>query len=242
MDVIGPQVDVKRFVRLGRIRHEGDGLVHEALGDLGALHPADPFAQPLSITPDPTWLIGVLSRFESERQELGPHPLEVGQGGIEPVVRDGWSVVHVALSAHVPLAEVTSGIARFLERTSQHGSLRVEPLGHAALLVMVTVAQVGGDLPSLRVLTSRDGGTRWRAYRGVDVELLETNPFLRHAIYVGRLGRLVAEAGEVPPPHVVDEDQNKVWARFQREGKEKPNNKSKKVLHGESSMGALMLD
>jgi hypothetical protein len=68
--------------------------------------------------------------------------------------------------------------------------------------------------------------------------LLETNPFLRHAIYVGRLGRLVAEAGEVTPPHVVYEDQYDVWARWQREGEKKTSDKnSKKVFHGKRQRG-----
>ena len=75
---------------------------------------------------------------------------------------------------------------------------------------MVTIAQVGSDLPTLWILTGRDGSAGRRADGGIDVELLESNALLGQAVDIRRLGSFVAEAGKVSPSHVVDEDEDDV--------------------------------
>ena len=76
---------------------------------------------------------------------------------------------------------------------------------------MVTIAQVGSDLPTLWILTGRDGSAGRRADGGIDVELLESNALLGQAVDIRRLGSFVAEAGKISPSHVVNEDQYDVW-------------------------------
>ena len=76
---------------------------------------------------------------------------------------------------------------------------------------MVTVAQVGSDLPSLRILSGRDCGAGRGADGGIDVELFEADTLLGQAVDMRRLGSFVAEAGKISPSHIVNEDQDDVW-------------------------------
>ena len=140
MYVVRPEVDVKRFVGGLGFLDERDGFLHEAFGDIGTLHPAHPFSEPFGISPNLTWFGRVLSGFEGERQELGTHTLEIGQGFVEAVFRNGGCVRNIALAAHVPFTEVPGGVPGLLERSGKHGCFGIEPLSHSPLLIMIPVA------------------------------------------------------------------------------------------------------
>ena len=78
------------------------------------------------------------------------------------------------------------------------------------------LCEVGRDPPALRILAGGDRDPRRRADRRVDVELLEADALGGQAVDVRRLRVLVAEAREVRPAHVVDEDQDDVRPRRPR--------------------------
>jgi len=57
------------------------------------------------------------------------------------------------------------------------------------------------------------------------------------------LSRLVAKAGEVPPPHIVNEDENEVGAGTQGRNAEKTDKeKGKETLHEKGSVETLLGD
>ena len=66
------------------------------------------------------------------------------------------------------------------------------------------------DPESREKKAGRNCGSGRGADGRIDVELLETDPFLGQSVDIGRLGGFVAEAGKVSPSHVVDEDENDV--------------------------------
>lgn len=229
VDVIGPEVEVERFVFLLGLVDEGEGGVDESAGDFGAEHPLDAVAESFRVFPDFAGFF--VAGFEGEREEFGAHAFEIGEGGIESVVGDGRGVVDVALSAHVPFTEVSGGVAAFLEGAGEGGGLGVEPLGHAALLVEFAVGEVGGDAPALWVVSGGDGDAGGGADGGVDVELFEAEAFFGEAVDVFGFGVFVAEAGEVAPAHVVDEDEDDVGLCRRRECQEAGGKTDEERLH-----------
>ena len=66
------------------------------------------------------------------------------------------------------------------------------------------------DAPALRILPGGQRAARGRADGRVHIELREANALGGEPIDVRRLRILVAEAGEVAPAHVVDEDHDEV--------------------------------
>ena len=130
MHIVRPEVDVKWLFRRARRVDERQRGVGEAGGDLGALHPGDRLAEALGIGPDAPGL--VVAGLEREREQLGTHALEIRQRGVETIGRDRRGIVHVALAAHVPFAEMAGGVACVVQHAREHGGLRIEPLGHAA--------------------------------------------------------------------------------------------------------------
>ena len=210
--VVGPEVDVERLpLRGGRV-DEAQGRVGEAGGHLGAVRPRHRTAEAFGVGPDllECWRV----RRPGQRQELWSHALEVGQRGVKAVAGDRGGVVHVALSAEMPFAEVTGRVAGGLQGAAQGGRGRVQPLRQPAAGVIGPVAQVGSDPPTLRVLAGEQGATRRRADRRVHVELGERQPLRREAVDVRGLGLGVAEAGEVAPAQVIDEHEQDVRARL----------------------------
>ncbi len=159
MDVIGPNVDVEGLVFGGGLVDEADGGVDEARGDFGAEHPSDGLAEALGVGPDASGF--GLSGFQRERQEFGTHALEVGEGFIEAIGGDGGCVIDVALSAHVPFAEVAGGVACLVEESWQSGGVGVEPVGDPAVVVVFAVSEVGSDIPAGRVLSGGEGDPGW---------------------------------------------------------------------------------
>src|SRR5690349_7280874 len=103
------------------------------------------------------------------------------------------------------------GVARIVQRSRQSWRARVEPLGHSAPLIFGSIIEVRRDVPARGILARREGNARWRADRSVDVELLESNPFGCETVDIRGFDFLVAEAGEVAPAHIVDQDENDIW-------------------------------
>ena len=217
MNIIRPEVDVEGLLRGPGLPDEGDRLIDKPAGDLRPEHPPVAGAEALGVSPDPAGLL--LSRLEHQRQQLRPHPLEIGQGCVEAIGRDRRRVSDVSLPAHMPLAEMPGGVAGLLKGARQHRRLRIKPLGHAALVVVVPVAQKGGDLPALGILAGRDRRARRRTDRRVHVELLKANALGRHPVDIGGAGILVAEAGKISPAHIVDEKENDVGAFLREDGR-----------------------
>ena len=117
MHVVRPKVEVKGlFLTLG-LFNKGDRFFHKAFRDLRALHPTHPFAQTHGIRPDSSRFVGILPRFECKGKKLGPHSFEIGQRLIETVFGNRGRVGYVALTAHVPFAEVSGQVSRLLQGT-----------------------------------------------------------------------------------------------------------------------------
>ena len=76
MDIIRPEIDVERFVRLLCFVDELERGIDESAGDLAAQQPLIAVTQTLGILPDLAGLL--LARFERERQQLGSHSFKVG--------------------------------------------------------------------------------------------------------------------------------------------------------------------
>jgi hypothetical protein len=75
---------------------------------------------------------------------------------------------------------------------------------------MVAIAQIGSDFPTLWILTGGYGHAGWGTDWRVDIKLVEAKSFLGETVYMGSLSGFIAEAGEVAPSHIVDENQNEV--------------------------------
>ena len=60
----------------------------------------------------------------------------------------------------MPFAEVAGGVAVGLELFGQGRCLGIKPLGHAALVIVTTIVEIGGDAIAMRVLPcgERDAG------------------------------------------------------------------------------------
>ncbi len=211
VDVIGPEVDVKRLLIGLSLIDELERFVDEASGDFGALHPLKTLTEALGIGPDFTnngvapFGIGL----EGEGEKLGADTFEVGQTLMETVIGDFGCVSDIALASHMPFAEVARLIAGLLELAGEGRGLGVEPLSHAALFVIASVIEVGGDTPAMRVLSGGEGDTGGRADGRVDIEVGELNPFRGETVdMLGFDG--AAKAGEIGVAHVIDEDDDYV--------------------------------
>jgi len=211
MDIVGPEIDVERFSVRHRSVDEIEGGLDEAAGDLRTLHPGHRAAEAFGVGPDATGLR--VAGLEGERQEFRAHALEVGECFVETILADWRGIVHVALTAQMPFAEVTGGVAVLSEDAREDRRLRIEPLGHAAAVIVGPVAQVRRDAPALRVLACGDCAARRRADGGVDVELGEADSLGGQPVHLWRARVPVAEAREVAPAHVVNVDENDVRPR-----------------------------
>ncbi len=110
-------------------------------------------------------------RLERQREELCAHAFEIRERFVEarrPVI--GGASSRRRASAHVPLAEVSGGVAGLFQETRERRGARIEPLRHRAPLVVArllrkeVIRQRCGYWPV--VIAVRDG-EQWR----VDVEL-----------------------------------------------------------------------
>ncbi len=88
----------------------------------------------------------------AQRQNARPETFEVRERGIEAVLGDQRRLAHVALAPHVPLAEVARRVAGLLQATGQRRGLRIEPLGHATLVISGPIRQKRSDSPAERIL------------------------------------------------------------------------------------------
>ena len=190
---------------------EVESFVDETGGDFGALHPLETLAEALGIAPDFTdnGVAPFGTGLEGEGEELGADTFEVGQTLMETVIGDFGCFSDIALASHVPFAEVARLIADLLELAGEGRGLGVEPLGHAALFIIATVVEVGGDAPAMRVLSGGEGDTGGRADGRVDIEVGELNPFRGETVDMLGLDG-AAEAGEIGVAHVIDEDDDYV--------------------------------
>ena len=75
VNIIRPEINIERFLRLHGFLNKWNRLVHKAGGDFRSQHPARALAKPLGIGPDAARFPP--TRFERERQQLRPHTLEV---------------------------------------------------------------------------------------------------------------------------------------------------------------------
>ena len=75
--------------------------------------------------------------------------------------------------AQMPFAEMPGRVTGALEQPGHGGSLRVEPVRHAARGVLLVGGEVAVDLESGREPARHDRGPRRRADRSADVELGE---------------------------------------------------------------------
>ncbi len=116
----------------------------------------------------------------------------------------------IALSAHVPFAEVAGLVTSQLKLAGEGGGLGVEPLGHAALFVRAAIIKVGSDAVAVWILTGGEGDAGRGADGGVDVEVGELDSFGSEAVNVLGVDRS-SEAREVGVAHIIDENDDDVW-------------------------------
>ena len=110
----------------------------------------------------------------------------------------------------MPFPKMSGGIARFLQGTGQHGGFGVEPLSHSPLNVVITITQIGGNFPTLWILTGGYGHAGWGTDGRVDVKLVEANSFLGEPVDMGSVCRFVSKAGKVAPSHIIDKYEDDV--------------------------------
>ena len=218
MHIVRPQIDVKRLLGLHRFLDKRNRFIDKTLSNPRALHPAHALAQPLGRAPDAPGLVRILPGPQRQRQQLRPHTLEVGKRGVKAVLGNRGRVVHIALAAHVPFAEMPRGITGLLQRPRQHRRPGIQPLRHAPPLIHRAMGQVRGDAPALRILPRGNRRTRRRANRRVHIKLLKPHTLLRQPINVRRLRGLVPKTRKVPPPHVIDKHENDIWRRGRKRG------------------------
>jgi len=127
----------------------------------------------------------------------------------------GWErggVGHVAATAHVPLAEVASGIPGGFESARQRRSTGVQEIRLFAGVVALACLQETGDAPA----GGMHSGEQPRAGRRADgrsrVVLREADAFPRHAIKVGRGNQVAAITTQIAAAHVVGEEDDDVGA------------------------------
>ena len=164
-------------LRLGKITEQDDAfeaeivtkdgslvdklLVDKSTGNLGTQHPACTFSQALGVGPDSARFL--LPRLEREGQQLGPHSLEVGERRVKPIGRDRRRIVHIPLTAHVPLAKITGVVPRSPKHFSNCGYFQGKILGS---VLRYDQAFIGAPVPRQkindaypgRVLSSLDTG------------------------------------------------------------------------------------
>ena len=141
MDIIRPDVHIKWFAGgfglLNKVHRTG----YERGRHLGAVLPPDRSSSELvgaeSVFSGRLAIIGV-----AQGQYAWTETLEVRQGCIKSVFCNERCFAHITLTAHMPLAEVSGGVARSLEHTRQHRCPHIQPLGHTALLIAGAVVQV----------------------------------------------------------------------------------------------------
>ena len=119
------------------------------------------------------------------------------------------------VAAEVPLAEVTSLVARFLHHAWEHGSVGVQPVGHTAFDVgFDTLEMLVNALPS-RKLAGHHGHTTGRTDRAVDGEVGEINALAGHPIEIWRFAEGAAMNAKVAVPPIIGKDENDVgFGRF----------------------------
>ena len=218
VDVVRPEIDVEGFVFGGRLVHERQRGVQVAGGDFGTQHPSRWSTQPFGIGPDPARFL--VAWPEREREEFRPHAFKVRQRLVKSVGGDRRGIVHVSLATQVPLAEMAGGIAVLLENARQGVRMGVEPVRHAAPCVVGSIVQVGSDSPTLRELTRGERAAGGRANWRVHIELGKPDSFRGEAIDVRCRSFPVAEAGKIPPAHVINEHQDEVG--LNRRGGDEP--------------------
>ncbi len=98
----------------------------------------------------------LLPRSEFERKHSRSQAFEIRNRLVEAIFRNQRSLVNVALTAHVPFAEVTRRVASLLENACQHRRFGVEPIRDSSLRIVFPIVQVGGDPPTLGVLPCRN--------------------------------------------------------------------------------------
>ena len=113
--VIGPEVDVKRLLRLHRLLDKRNRFINKTFSDPRALHPTHALAQSFCIPPNTARLVRVLPGPQRKRQQLGPHALEVGERRVEAVIGNRRCFINISLTAHVPFTKMPRGIAGLLE-------------------------------------------------------------------------------------------------------------------------------
>src|SRR5215813_10827278 len=108
MNVIRPEVHVKRLPGLFSVLNKLDRALDKRTGDLGSIQPFDITAVELVAAK------GVLLRWLSvkgiqEWKDAIAKSFELGERLIETVFGNERRVADISLAAHVPLAEMTSG-------------------------------------------------------------------------------------------------------------------------------------
>src|SRR5262249_20061860 len=116
----------------------------------------------------------------------------------------------IASAAHVPFAEMASGVAGSLERARDGGGFWIEEVR----LFRAAIAGAGleeiGDAPARGVHPGEKTGARRRADGRGDVELSELGSFSGETVDVRRGNEVAAVAADVAVAHVVGEEEEDV--------------------------------
>ena len=114
----------------------------------------------------------------------------------------------------MPLAEVRRAIARLLEKTRQRRRLRIEPVGHAALMILSRRGKVLMNAVPRRVMPRHHRRAARRADRVEHIELLKIRPFAGQPVKVRRLQPRMPVTRQIAPTPVVGKDEDDVGFGF----------------------------
>ena len=168
---------------------------------------------------------------EEERSRLvcGDEPrgvvgcrVQIGGGGFGAAVEDGELVeavgggdgraVRVAIG-QMPFAEVRRTVSGLLEKTRGGRGAGVEPVRHAAGLVLFGGGEVLVDPEARGEHARHRGGATRRAHGIKDIELVKISSLARQPVEVRRLQPGVSVGGKIAPTPVVGENEDDVRAR-----------------------------
>ena len=163
-----------------------------------------------------------LARF-NEGRRVRRRGMKVGGLPFRTAVEDGELVVAIRLrlrcalgqpTSQMPLAEVRRAIARLFEKARQRWRIRVQPVGHAALVILRRLREVLMHGIPRRIMPRHHSRATRRADGAEHIELLEVRALTSEPVQIWRLQKRMSVARQIPPPPVVGKNEDNVGFHF----------------------------
>jgi hypothetical protein len=111
----------------------------------------------------------------------------------------------------MPLAEMPGDVTRLFEKLRKQRQLRIQPVWHPRLLVVLHRGEMLVNAMPRRELPCHNRRSTGRTNRIVDGELLKVDSLLRHPVKVGCLAERTAVYAKISITPVIGENKNNVW-------------------------------